>query len=52
VLGVRADVLAARAPEVVAHGHLEQPLHARLVSLLLGTTSVVTKIRAAARSLD
>jgi hypothetical protein len=50
-LGVGEDV-HARVPEVVAHVQLEQPIRARLVNLLLGTTSVASKLHAAARSLS
>lgn len=49
-LGAREDVLE-KVPDVVAHRQLQQPVHARLVTLLLGTTSVAAKIHAAARSL-
>jgi hypothetical protein len=48
-LGAREDVLA-KVPEVVAHGQLGQPIRARLVTLLLATSSVAAGIRTAAGS--
>lgn len=45
-LAVRDEVLA-KLPEVVAHQHEQLPLKARLLILLLGSTAVAEKIRAA-----
>jgi hypothetical protein len=45
-LAMRDDVLA-KLPEVVAHQHQQVPLRARLLILLLGSTAVAEKIRAA-----
>jgi hypothetical protein len=47
-LVVRDEVLA-KLPEVVAHQHEQLPLKARLLILLLGSTAVAGKIRAATR---
>jgi len=47
-LAVPDDVLA-KLPDVVAHHHEEQPLRARLLILLLGSSAVAEKIRSAAR---
>jgi hypothetical protein len=41
------DAVLAKLPDVVAHQHEEQPLRARLLILLLGSSAVAEKIRAA-----
>jgi putative modified peptide len=43
------DEVLAKLPEVVAHQYEQLPLKARLLILLLGSTAVVEKIRAATR---
>ena len=43
------DEVLAMLPEVVAHQHEQLPLKARLLILLLGSTAVAEKIRAATR---
>ena len=43
------DEVLAKLPDVVAHEHEQLPLRARLLILVLGSTAVAEKIRAATR---
>jgi hypothetical protein len=44
------DEVLARLPEVVAHQHVQPPLKAQLLILLLGSSAVAEKIRSVTRS--